>query len=113
MGFFQAVKFDQSLPISQARKDADRQLAVRIQDAGLRAWLLMNMKQDLDTKLIGWKINLAGIHSAFYKDIARFPSVSGTFNKWVQHSKFHQIKPLSDLPDRPCSLVAQRATTSP
>ena len=81
--FFQAVKFDQSLPISQARKDADGQLAVRIQDPGLRAWLLMNMKQDPDTKLIDWKINLAGIHSAFYKDIARFPSVSGTFTKWV------------------------------
>ena len=58
-------------------------MAVRIQDPGLRAWLLMNMKQDPDTKLIGWKINLAGIHSAFYDNIARFPSVSGTFNKWV------------------------------
>ena len=78
----QAVKFDQSLPISQARKEADRQLAVRIQDAGLRAWLLMNMKQDPVTKHIGWKINLDGIHSAFYNNIARFPSVSGTFNKW-------------------------------
>ena len=85
--FLQAVKFDQTLPISQARKDADSQLAVRIQDPGLRAWLLMNMKQDPVTKKIDWKINLAGIHSAFYKDIARFPSVSGTFNKWVANTK--------------------------
>lgn len=76
-----AVKFDQSLAISQARREADRQLAVRIQDPGLRAWLLMNMKQDPDTKQIGWKINIDGIHSAFYKNIARFPSVSGTFSR--------------------------------
>merc|ERR1719347_1213298 len=76
-----AVVFDQSLPISKARKDADQQLAVRIHDAGLRAWLLMNMKQDPHTKQIGWRINLDGIHSAFYKNIAKFPEVSGTFNR--------------------------------
>ena len=76
------MKFDQSLPISQARKDADKQLAVRIHDAGLRAWLLMNMKQDHHTKQIGWKINIDGIHAAFYKNIARFPDVSGTFSRY-------------------------------
>ena len=82
----QAVVFDQSLPISKARKDADQQLAVRIHDAGLRAWLLMNMKQDPHTKQIGWRINLDGIHSAFYKNIAKFPEVSGTFNRWDRFS---------------------------
>jgi len=76
-----AVNFNQSMTLSQARKDADSQLSLRIKDAGLRAWLLMNMRQDPKTKEIGWKINIDGIHNAFYKNIANFPSVSATFDR--------------------------------
>ena len=76
-----AVQFKQNLSISQARKDADTQLSTRIQDAGLRAWLLMNMKQDPVTKQIGWKINISGIHDAFKESIAVFPPTSSTFSK--------------------------------
>jgi len=77
-----AVEFNQSLSISQARKDADNQLAVRIKDAGLRAWLLMNMRQDPKTREIGWRINIDGIHSAFKESIAVFPQLDdlSTFN---------------------------------
>ena len=70
------------MTVSQARKDADSQLSLRIKDAGLRAWLLMNMRQDPKTKEIGWKINIDGIHNAFYKNIANFPSVSATFDRF-------------------------------
>jgi len=66
-----AVTFDQNTTISQARKAADAQLAVRIPDAGLRAWLLMNLRQDPKTREIGWKINVDGIHQAFTKEIAQ------------------------------------------
>ena len=75
------VQFDQSLPISKARKDADRQLSARIPDAGLRAWLLMNMRQDPKTREIGWRINVDAIHRAFKTDIARieFPESNSKF----------------------------------
>jgi len=76
-----AVNFNQSLSLSQARKDADSQLAHRIQSAGLRAWLLMNMKQDPVTKHIGWKMNIDAIHKSFYENIAKFPHVSSNFNR--------------------------------
>ena len=59
-----SVTFNQSLSVSMARKEADKQLAVRIKDPGLRAWLLMNMRQDPVTKEIGWRINIDGIHEA-------------------------------------------------
>ena len=75
-----AVQFNQSLSISQARKDADTQLAGRIRDAGLRAWLLMNMRQDPKTREIGWRINIDGIHSAFKESIAVFPPITSTFS---------------------------------
>ena len=74
------------MTVSQARKDADSQLSVRIKDAGLRAWLLMNMRQDPKTKEIGWKINIDGIHNAFYKNIANFPSVSSTFDRYIREA---------------------------
>jgi len=72
-----AVSFAQNLPISQARQDADRQLAKRINLPGMRAWLLMNMKQDPNTKEIRWGINLDGIHN-FFKESIAFPDMSGT-----------------------------------
>jgi len=79
-----AVHFDQKLTISKARKSADDQLAVRIPDAGLRAWLLMNMHKDPKTGEIGWRINIDGIHQAFKSEIAtikipddRIPAYSG------------------------------------
>jgi hypothetical protein len=34
----------------QARKSADDQLARRISDPGLRAWLLMNLRQHPETR---------------------------------------------------------------
>jgi len=76
-----AVDFKQSMTISQARKDADTQLATRIHDAGLRAWLLMNMKQDPVTKEISWRINIDGIHAAFKESIAVFPPITSTFSQ--------------------------------
>jgi len=75
-----SVNFRQDVNISQARKDADVQLSTRIQDAGLRAWLLMNMKQDSVTKRIGWRINVDGIHSAFVENIAVFPAIDQICN---------------------------------
>ena len=60
-----------SKPPFQARKFADAQLSLRIQDAGLRSWLLMNMRQDLKTREIGWRINIDGIHAAFKSEIAK------------------------------------------
>lgn len=71
------------MTVSQARKDADQQLSLRIKDAGLRAWLLMNMRQDPKTKEIGWKINIDGIHEAFYKNIATFPETNSSFHRWT------------------------------
>lgn len=68
-----AVTFDQSLSISAARKSADKQLSERIRDAGLRAWLLMNMRQHPETREIGWRINLDAIHRAFLETISVFP----------------------------------------
>jgi len=75
-----SVKFNQSLSISMARKEADKQLAVRIKEPGLRGWLLMNMRQDPVTKEIGWRINIDGIHEAFYKNIAKFPDITSSYN---------------------------------
>ena len=76
-----AVKFPHGGTLSQARKEADRQLAVRIEDAGLRAWLLMNLTQDATTKQVNWKINLDGIHAAFLHSIAQFPAPQSVFHK--------------------------------
>ncbi|XP_023337477.1 protein ABHD11 [Eurytemora carolleeae] len=64
------VTFDQSMKISEARKFADTQLSLRIPDAALRSWLLMNMRQDFKTREIGWRINIDGIHAAFKSEIA-------------------------------------------
>ena len=68
-----AVEFRQDANMSQCRKDADRQLARRIDDAGLRAWLLMNLAQDEGTGKFGWRANVAGILQGFKEHIgARF-----------------------------------------
>ena len=77
------VQFNQSLSVSMARRDADRQLALRIKEPGLRAWLLMNMRQDPKTKEIGWRINIDGIHEAFYKNIAKFPDITSSYSGYV------------------------------
>eukprot|EP00095_Tigriopus_kingsejongensis_P004350 maker-scaffold540_size141973-snap-gene-0.21 protein:Tk04350 transcript:maker-scaffold540_size141973-snap-gene-0.21-mRNA-1 annotation:"abhydrolase domain-containing protein 11" len=61
----QAVKFTQGVPISQSRKDADRQLSKRIHDPMIRAWLLMNVMQDESTNEIRWRVNVDGIYKAF------------------------------------------------
>merc|ERR1712018_138471 len=50
-----AVEFPQNgASIFQARKAADVQLTKRIQDPGLRAWLLMNVYKDSEG-VIGWR----------------------------------------------------------
>ena len=46
----------------------------------------MNMKQDPATKHIGWKINIDAIHQNFYENIAKFPEVSSTFNRYLYDS---------------------------
>ena len=58
--------------LSKARKSADAQLAVRIKDPNLRAWLLMNVAA-LDDGIIGWRNNVQGIYDSFRESIARFP----------------------------------------
>ena len=50
----------------QSRSDADKQLAHRIKDANIRAWLLMNMGQ-LEDGSIGWTNNINAIHDSFRK----------------------------------------------
>ena len=70
--FFHAmlgVTFQQGVSASEARRDADKQLAVRIQDPNLRAWLLMNMMQDEETKEIRWRCNVQGIYDSFQSHI--------------------------------------------
>ena len=84
--------------MSQARKDADSQMSVRIKDPGLRAWLLMNMRQDPKTKEIGWKINIDGIHAAFIKNIARFPEVTTTCERWASQAKELFVKCVLCIP---------------
>ena len=44
------------------------------------------MKQDPATKHIGWKINIDAIHQNFYENIAKFPEVSSTFNRYLYDS---------------------------
>eukprot|EP00088_Acartia_fossae_P002265 TRINITY_DN10903_c0_g1_i4.p1 TRINITY_DN10903_c0_g1~~TRINITY_DN10903_c0_g1_i4.p1 ORF type:complete len:320 (+),score=34.23 TRINITY_DN10903_c0_g1_i4:32-991(+) len=66
-----SVTFDHSKSLFQARKQADQQLAVRISDPMLRAWLLMNLRQNPENNQIEWRINLDGIHQAFKTEIAR------------------------------------------
>ena len=59
-----AVNFPQDVAISKARKAADEQLAKRISDPMLRAWLLMNMAEGEDGA-VGWRINVRGILESF------------------------------------------------
>lgn len=72
--------------IYKSRTHADKQLAHRIKDANIRAWLLMNMGR-FDNGDVGWTNNLKAIHQAFRKDIATFPiddiSEGTTFKKQV------------------------------
>jgi len=75
-----AVTFSPGLQISAARRDADKQLATRIKDPGLRAWLLMNVTQDESGK-VGWKINIDTIHKAFKESIAVFPEIHNSFDR--------------------------------
>ena len=100
------------MTVSQARKDADNQLSLRIKDAGLRAWLLMNMRQDPKTKEIGWKINIDAIHEAFYNNIAKFPDINSSFDRLTS---FHLSVFLATLVilGRHCLLVEQRVTIFP
>ena len=73
--------------MATARKDADHQLSQRIRDPGLRAWLLMNMKQDPETKEIGWRCNLEAIHDAFKESIAVFPDLPGRIHQVRQEDE--------------------------
>lgn len=89
-----AVEFPQDVPISQARKDADKQLAKRIKDPMLRAWLLMNVMQDEHTQEIRWKINVNAIYEAFKKHIGtmeRTPTVGQDFYRNVYFSQVSKL----------------------
>lgn len=68
-----AVEFPQNSTVFKARKAADAQLAKRIQDPGLRAWLLMNVYQDTEG-VIRWRVNLDTILQAFKTHIRTFPN---------------------------------------
>jgi len=65
------VHFAEAKTLFQARKMGDQQLATRISDPMLRAWLLMNLRQNPETQKIEWRINLDGIHKAFKTEIAQ------------------------------------------
>lgn len=101
-----AVHFSQQ-SLYLDRKEADRQLAHRITDPGLRAWLLMNVHQDEKTGEIGWKINLDAIHEAFNEEISVFPDtdfalgehfdkrtlfIGGTESEYLPVSDHEQIR---------------------
>jgi len=69
------VQMRQDVSLSEARKDADQQLAVRIKEPARRAWLLMNMIEDPELGTTTWRVNLEAIHRNFKDNIARFPPV--------------------------------------
>jgi len=83
--FFYAMKsveFPQNTTIFKARKSADAQLAKRISDPGLRAWLLMNVHENSDG-IICWRVNLDVILEAFQTHIRHFPNEE--FSENVQY----------------------------
>lgn len=93
----------QKWSISRARQDADRQLSLRIHDAGIRQWLLMNMVQHPDTKEVGWRHNLDAIQTAFESDIRTFPAMEADITYdgptlFVGGSESEYI-PVSDHPE--------------
>ena len=68
------------------RKDADLQLSKRISDAGLRAWLLMNLWQDEGTGKFGWRANIAGILQGFKDHIGE--SMAAVHPSFIKNSIF-------------------------
>ena len=48
-------------------------LVITKQDPGIRAWLLMNLREDPSTGHVGWRVNLDSIHKSFETDIVNFP----------------------------------------
>ena len=99
-----AVEFPQNSSVFKARKEADAQLAKRIQDPGLRAWLLMNVYQDSEG-VIRWRVNLDTILQAFKSHIRTFPNedfgetqVFGGPSIFIGGANSEYI-PVSDHPD--------------
>lgn len=101
-----AVQFPQdptTTTVSQAKKIANAQLAKRISDPGLRAWLLMNVYQN-DQGVIGWRVNLDAILEAFQNHIRYFPNedfAGKTYNGptiFIGGGKSEYI-PVNDHPD--------------
>ena len=68
-----AVEFPQNTTVFKARKSADEQLSKRINNPGLRSWLLMNVYQN-DNGQIGWRVNLDVILKAFQSHVRHFPN---------------------------------------
>jgi len=98
------VNIRQDLTLSEARKDADAQLSLRIKDAPRRAWLLMNLVEDDELGTNCWRVNLDAIHSAFRSNISRFPHVEdaifmkptlfigGALSDYIQVTDHDEIK---------------------
>lgn len=72
----------ESLELSQltSRQDADRQLAEHIESAGVRMFLLKNLRKTENGW--AWRMNLAGLR-ACYADLIAAPTQQGSFTKPV------------------------------
>jgi hypothetical protein len=67
----ESVTFKQGEHHGAVRKDADKQLAKRIADPMLRAWLLMNMDQNERSGEYYWRPNVSVIKEEFKKHICK------------------------------------------
>lgn len=70
----QEVKFPTGIPMSQVRQEVDKQLANKIQDKDLRAFILTNLTQKPDGSF-NWRVNLPTLINTFTKNIFNFPKV--------------------------------------
>lgn len=66
------VELPSNVPISTARLKADIQLSKKINDKGLRSFLLTNLVQKIDKSYM-WRINISALTTNFQKNIAMFP----------------------------------------
>lgn len=70
------VKFPSNVTLAQARSEIDKQMAERVQNSGIRAFLLTNLTQNEDGSY-GWRLNVPVLADHFANHIARFPEVGG------------------------------------
>lgn len=98
-----AVEFPSNTTMFQARKSADAQLAKRISDPSLRAWLLMNV-HEFKPGQFAWRVNLDVILEAFQTHIRTFPNELLEENTYAGPTIFiggekSEYIPVTDHPD--------------